>query len=142
MAGVRNAVSQHEDRLIALQDGKCGICGEPLALEPREVDHLIPKSVGGSHFIDNLQVAHSHCNQRKRNRFVQTERFGPHIPVVTWLTGAIAPPPALCKTCFAPVPAGRTRYCSEECAGEGNRNRARLARLSRRRRRAKMAATP
>lgn len=47
---------------------KCGICKLPIAT-PAEatVDHKIPLSRGGSNRMDNLQLAHAGCNQKKGN---------------------------------------------------------------------------
>lgn len=53
----------------------CGICGEPidysLAFPDRKcatVDHIVPRSRGGSHALGNLQYAHSSCNSIKRDK--------------------------------------------------------------------------
>lgn len=54
----------------------CAICGKPVdkslpahhPLAP-EVDEIIPVSRGGSPYdIDNVQLVHAKCNQRKGNR--------------------------------------------------------------------------
>lgn len=54
----------------------CGICGEPVDLNLRRsdsircasVDHIIPRSLGGGHEPENLQLAHLDCNMRKSDR--------------------------------------------------------------------------
>lgn len=48
-----------------LPDGSV-ICGK---MYPSR-DHIIPKSLGGSNDLDNLQLAHRMCNSRKGNRFI------------------------------------------------------------------------
>lgn len=52
----------------ALFKGKpCGICGKP-ATKKMTVDHIIPKSKGGSNKPYNLQPAHKLCNREKGNK--------------------------------------------------------------------------
>ena len=67
------------DALHAAQDGRCGICGEPLPDDYRDgskvhVDHRWPQveaqqlgslGVAAVHRKDNLQLAHARCNQSK-----------------------------------------------------------------------------
>jgi len=61
---------------LADRDGAdCGLCGEPVELSLRfphpmspSVDHVVPWSLGGSHDLANLQLAHLSCNCRKGNR--------------------------------------------------------------------------
>lgn len=58
------------DRLLNLiyrQNGLCGICDEPLPENPGEihVDHIRPRSNGGTDVSSNLQAAHWTCNLRK-----------------------------------------------------------------------------
>lgn len=49
-------------------DGKCGICLNEVKYSSMTVDHIIPKSRGGSPSDpDNLQAAHSLCNHLKGN---------------------------------------------------------------------------
>lgn len=44
----------------------CGICnGQILDKKSLTVDHVIPRSKGGSNRIDNLQPAHKMCNEYK-----------------------------------------------------------------------------
>jgi len=60
-------------RAIASKDSVCAICHtfidldapafSPLAVE---VDHIVPRSRGGSLYeLDNLQLTHSKCNRKK-----------------------------------------------------------------------------
>lgn len=62
---------------LAERDGTdCGICGEPVDMTLRRseslmcasVDHILPRSLGGSHEPDNLQLAHLYCNHVKSDR--------------------------------------------------------------------------
>lgn len=53
----------------------CGICDEPVDPDLKypdrmspSVDHVIPRSLGGSDDFDNLQLAHLACNVMKRDR--------------------------------------------------------------------------
>ena len=45
----------------------CGICQRPLGGEVH-IDHIIPKSRGGSDDDSNLQLAHAQCNLAKSDR--------------------------------------------------------------------------
>lgn len=46
----------------------CGICNNPIEYTwELTVDHVQPKSRGGSNRVDNLQPAHMTCNQKKGN---------------------------------------------------------------------------
>lgn len=63
---------------LAERDGAdCALCGDlvdfalkaPHAMSP-SVDHILPRSKGGSHDAENLQLAHLRCNTRKGNRLV------------------------------------------------------------------------
>lgn len=55
---------------------KCCYCGKENV--PLEVEHIVPKSRGGTDRIDNLCLACRDCNQRKGNQ--TAEEFGyPHI---------------------------------------------------------------
>ncbi len=46
----------------------CAICGEIMTDDNKSIDHIIPVSRGGSNFMDNLQMAHLSCNQKKSNK--------------------------------------------------------------------------
>jgi 5-methylcytosine-specific restriction endonuclease McrA len=64
-------------RELAQRDGSdCGICGLPVdmtlarsdGLDCPSVDHIVPRSLGGSHDAENLQLAHLSCNMAKSDR--------------------------------------------------------------------------
>jgi 5-methylcytosine-specific restriction endonuclease McrA len=46
-------------------EGRCGICGDPVDLNDWHLDHVRPLSKGGKHLYENVQVAHPVCNRRK-----------------------------------------------------------------------------
>ena len=51
------------------QNGICGICGK--RIEPwkkMHIDHILPRSKGGTDDRKNLQAAHAACNMKKGNR--------------------------------------------------------------------------
>lgn len=43
----------------------CPICKRLLDVDTSTIDHIHPLSKGGNSFINNLQLAHAACNQRK-----------------------------------------------------------------------------
>jgi len=51
---------------------KCAYCGKTNV--PLEIEHIVPKSRGGSDRVSNLTIACHECNQRKGNR--TAEEFG------------------------------------------------------------------
>jgi hypothetical protein len=56
-------------RLVIRRDGYvCALCGGKVAPDELDIDHVVPRSKGGSDEPENLQVAHRLCNQRKGNR--------------------------------------------------------------------------
>lgn len=63
------------NHLFRRDGGKCGICGQAfdmLNFNPSsiEVDHIKPRAAGGTDDLDNLQLAHARCNQRKGARYI------------------------------------------------------------------------
>jgi hypothetical protein len=60
---------------LAARDGwRCHLCGERIVANtcspnPRcpTIDHVVPKSKGGSDRLENLKLAHKECNQRRGN---------------------------------------------------------------------------
>ena len=54
--------------LFGKQEGRCGGCRMDFPFKIFEVDHMIPRSKGGTDHLDNLQLLCSHCNRMKGNR--------------------------------------------------------------------------
>lgn len=64
-------------KLYERDGGICQICGEPCDWDDMEwgchgptypsLDHIIPRSKGGDHKWENVQLAHCICNSRKRD---------------------------------------------------------------------------
>jgi 5-methylcytosine-specific restriction endonuclease McrA len=53
--------------LWAETDGICQLCGRPTDVDDWNMDHIRPKSRGGTYERKNLQIAHYDCNVRKGN---------------------------------------------------------------------------
>ena len=59
--------------LLKPQKGKCNQCGLYFREEDRlELDHILPKYLGGKNQRDNLQILHKHCHQSKTRNDIQT----------------------------------------------------------------------
>lgn len=62
-------VSARVAKLLKRQQGKCRECGLYLMDGDRiEVDHIIPKKIGGNDAYYNLQLLHRHCHDIKTTR--------------------------------------------------------------------------
>jgi 5-methylcytosine-specific restriction endonuclease McrA len=60
------------NKKILEQDGRCGICAEPMT-DYRDVtpDHILPKGMNGGRSDDraeNIQACHSRCNSEKGSK--------------------------------------------------------------------------
>lgn len=45
----------------------CELCGKPM--HRFTVDHIVPKSKGGSNELSNLRLTHERCNRVRGNKF-------------------------------------------------------------------------
>jgi 5-methylcytosine-specific restriction endonuclease McrA len=55
-------------RVLAAANGRCALCGATSKERRIEVDHIVPRSLGGSNHISNLQALCDECNRGKSNR--------------------------------------------------------------------------
>lgn len=55
------------DRLALLTkfDGKCGVCGKAITGSRFDIDHIVPRALGGSDDPSNLRPTHAVCNRSK-----------------------------------------------------------------------------
>ena len=58
----------HRHRLYGEQEGECAGCGTHFPFRVMDVDHILPKSRGGTDHPDNLQLLCSGCNRSKGGR--------------------------------------------------------------------------
>ena len=58
----------NKEKLFGQQHGKCKGCNEIFPYQFMEVDHILPKSKGGTDEFENLQVLCSHCNRSKGSK--------------------------------------------------------------------------
>ena len=71
----------HKKRLFGEQKGRCAACGNNPGYENMDVDHIVPKSKGGTDHLSNLQLLCAGCNRKKGDRpqaylDAQLERLG------------------------------------------------------------------
>ena len=58
----------HKPRLFGEQKGKCAACGNNPGYDNMDVDHIVPKSKGGTDHKSNLQLLCAGCNRKKGDR--------------------------------------------------------------------------
>ncbi len=68
--GVQNSRRTYATKAVLThlleRDGSlCQLCQKPLGEEDLSIDHVLPRSKGGRHALDNFQLAHGRCNKSK-----------------------------------------------------------------------------
>ena len=58
------------DFIFSRSNGKCSYCGK----QAQEIDHIVPRSKGGTNSVDNLTATCRSCNERKSN--LSLKEFG------------------------------------------------------------------
>lgn len=53
-------------------NGCCQLCGRKIPFKSFTVDHIIPRSMGGTDAMDNLQCTHRSCNIQKASYLPET----------------------------------------------------------------------
>lgn len=109
--------------LYERDQGICGICHEPVTEEDGphrpSMDHIIPLARGGTHTIDNLQLAHLSCNYAK-NATVSEDDLD---RAAALAANGIRPVPVtkICACgCGQPVTrASNAKYATKTCARRG-----------------------
>ena len=66
--GVLPNYRTHRHRLYGEQEGVCAGCDVHFPFKVMEVDHILPRSKGGTDHLENLQLLCSHCNRSKGDR--------------------------------------------------------------------------
>ncbi len=52
--------------VVALRDGgTCRICWEPVSRKRLTLEHIVPRSHGGSNSLSNLRLTHDTCNRER-----------------------------------------------------------------------------
>jgi 5-methylcytosine-specific restriction endonuclease McrA len=51
-------------------NGICYLCGTHVSFSVFSIDHVIPKSKGGTNSLDNLMPAHKECNFKKADKIL------------------------------------------------------------------------
>ncbi len=68
-----NWISQHKRIAIYMRDGlACAYCGDTLEESQLSIDHIRPRSKGGSNSATNLVTACLKCNKCRGNRDIDT----------------------------------------------------------------------
>jgi RNA-directed DNA polymerase len=64
--GKQPGIPTRVSKLLKKQKGKCTHCGLTFREEDvMEIDHIVPKALGGKDRYDNLQLLHKHCHDAK-----------------------------------------------------------------------------
>ena len=78
-------VARAREEVISAYGTVCWLCGQPIDLTASRmspggfsVDHVVPRSKGGTHDLANLRPAHRRCNTRRQDK--PASQFRPDRP--------------------------------------------------------------
>lgn len=76
------------DKSLMLFGFKCCICGGPIAEGDESLQHVVPRSKGGTNDSDNLRPAHKRCNYALGNREINPDQivYGGENLLLEWLS--------------------------------------------------------
>lgn len=58
-----------KENLLRMQGGVCFFCEQPFSLQrPATIEHLKPRSMGGTNHFDNLALTHEKCNHKRQTQ--------------------------------------------------------------------------
>lgn len=61
--------------LIKTQKGFCPLCSKSLAVQAANLDHIVPKAIGGSSHIWNLRATHVGCNSKRAANYEDSPEY-------------------------------------------------------------------
>ncbi|MGE6123887.1 HNH endonuclease [Aeromonas rivipollensis] len=61
--------------VFSMYEGKCAYCGEPIAIGTFHIEHVVPKSSGGTNEYFNLKPSCEGCNRTKRTWSIEDFRI-------------------------------------------------------------------
>lgn len=61
--------------LIARQNGYCPICCKPIVQREANLDHIVPRSLGGINKPWNMRATHRWCNARRGSEPEASEQY-------------------------------------------------------------------
>jgi len=64
-------------RVLLESKGRCALCGATKNERMLDVDHIVPRSLGGKTIYENLQILCAKCNRSKRNKDTTDLRQAP-----------------------------------------------------------------
>ncbi|ENC9555071.1 HNH endonuclease [Aeromonas hydrophila] len=62
-------------KVFSMFDGNCAYCGDQILLETFHVEHVVPKSSGGTNEYMNLKPSCEACNRTKRTWTIEEFRI-------------------------------------------------------------------
>ena len=72
----RKTLSFIRRQLINSKGNVCALCGKPIKdMKDCTIDHIIPLSKGGQTTLENCQLAHAKCNQKKADKILDKEKI-------------------------------------------------------------------